>query len=160
MTAQAVCTFFAVRPGTWLPDWALGLFLILLTVLINVAGFGLVGRRIFRLASCVPERDHPTLVLLMIVCVVTVLAASLHAIDAGIWAGVYRLLGAQPDSRTAMLYSLNAVTSFGHAKLHLDDPWELLGALEAMNGALLFGLSTAFLFGVIDKAWFSRREHW
>jgi hypothetical protein len=53
-----------------------------------------------------------------------------------------------------MLYSLNAMTSYGHENLSLEDHWHLLGALEALNGTLLFGLSTAFLFAVIQKVWF------
>jgi hypothetical protein len=28
-----------------------------------------------------------------------------------------------------------------------------MGALEALNGILLFGLTTAFLFSVIQKVW-------
>jgi len=50
-----------------------------------------------------------------------------------------------------MLYSLNAMTSYGHTNLTLDDHWHLLGAMEALNGWLLFGLSTAFLFAVIER---------
>ncbi len=50
-----------------------------------------------------------------------------------------------------MLYSLNAMTSYGHTNLRLDDHWHLLGAMEALNGWLLFGLSTAFLFAVIER---------
>jgi hypothetical protein len=91
----------------------------------------------------------------------TLLATSLHALDAGIWAAAYRLLGTMPDYRSAMLYSLNAMTSYGHTNLALEGHWQLMGAMEALNGALLFGLSTAFHFGVIQKVWFSGgREHW
>lgn len=50
-----------------------------------------------------------------------------------------------------MLYSLEAITSYGHTNLFLEDRWQLMGAMESLNGWLLFGLSTAFLFGVIDK---------
>jgi hypothetical protein len=32
-----------------------------------------------------------------------------------------------------------------------------MGALEALNGWLLFGLTTAFLFAIIEKAWLLRR---
>jgi hypothetical protein len=48
-----------------------------------------------------------------------------------------------PDYRSAMLYSLNAMTSYGHTNLSLEDRWQLMGALEALNGSLLFGLSIA-----------------
>jgi hypothetical protein len=32
-----------------------------------------------------------------------------------------------------------------------------MGALEALNGWLLFGLTTAFLFSIIEKVWSLRR---
>jgi hypothetical protein len=41
----------------------------------------------------------------------TLLATSLHAIEAGIWASAFLFFGALQDSRTGMLYSLSAVTS-------------------------------------------------
>jgi len=50
-----------------------------------------------------------------------------------------------------VLYSLNAMTSYGHTGLTLEERWRLMGAMEALNGWLLFGLTTAFLFGVIEK---------
>jgi len=81
----------------------------------------------------------------------TFLATCLHAIEAMIWAIAYTVLGAIPSYRLAVLYSLNAITSYGHTNLALDDHWHLMGALEALNGWLLFGLTTAFLFGVVDK---------
>ena len=81
----------------------------------------------------------------------TVLATVLHGIETGIWAAVYRLLGALPDNGSAMLYSLEAITSYGHVGLSLQSHWQLMGAIEALNGWLLFGLTTAFLFSVIQK---------
>ncbi len=52
-----------------------------------------------------------------------------------------------------MLYSISAMTSYGHAALYLKDRWQLMGALEALNGMLLFGLTTAFLFAMIQRVW-------
>jgi hypothetical protein len=45
------------------------------------------------------------------------------------------------------------MTSYGHANLFLEEQWQLMGALEALNGMLLFGLTTAFLFSLIQKVW-------
>jgi hypothetical protein len=39
------------------------------------------------------------------------------------------------------------------ALTYLERHWQLVGALEALNGLLLFGLSTAFLFAIIQEAW-------
>ena len=77
----------------------------------------------------------------------------LHAVEAGIWAAVYWALGAVPDSKSAMLYSLNAITTYGHSDVALAGHWQLMGALEALNGMLLFGLTTAFLYGILQRVW-------
>jgi hypothetical protein len=45
------------------------------------------------------------------------------------------------------------MTSYGHADVFLAQHWQLMGAIEALNGMMLFGLSTAFLFAVL-------RDHW
>lgn len=86
------------------------------------------------------------------------LAASLHGIEAMIWAAAYRLIGALPDYNSAALYSLSAMTSYGHANLVLEKRWQLMGALEALNGVLLFGLTTAFLIGIIQSPGAPQRE--
>jgi len=81
------------------------------------------------------------------------LATLLLAFEAGLWAAAYRGLGALPDGRSAMLYSLNALTSYGHTELRLAPHWRLMGAIEALNGMLLFGLTTAFLYGHARLVW-------
>lgn len=89
----------------------------------------------------------------MVVGGTTLLATCLHAFEAILWAIAYRHLSALPDNDSAVLYSLSAITSYGHANLVLEPRWQLMGALEALNGWLLFGLTTAFLFGIINKVW-------
>lgn len=74
-------------------------------------------------------------------------------LEAAGWAGLYVWLGALPDWHDAMLYSLNAITSHGHARLYLGDQWGLPGAIEAVNGLVLFGLTTAFLYAAIHEVW-------
>jgi hypothetical protein len=80
------------------------------------------------------------------------------AIEAAAWAFLYLWLGALPAWAPAMLYSLEAITSFGHAQIYLADRWQLLGAIEAVNGLILFGLTTAFLFAAIQQVWLLWRE--
>ena len=80
------------------------------------------------------------------------LATMLHGFEAFIWATAYRILGALPNNRIAMLYSLSAITTYGHANLFLQDRWQLMGAMEALDGMLLFGLTTAFMFGMMQRS--------
>ena len=84
---------------------------------------------------------------------VALLATVLHGLEGTLWAASYRLLDALPDGRSAMLYPLSAMTTYGHASLFLEDRWQLMGALEALNGTMLFGLTTAFLFAMIREVW-------
>ena len=41
--------------------------------------------------------------------------------------------------------------TFGHVTFDLANQWKLMGALEALNGILLFGLSTAFMFALLVR---------
>jgi hypothetical protein len=140
-------------PLGWRADWAWGLPLIVLTVVIHVLSLEFINERGKRLLSKIAERRHPTLVFAVVMGTSTLLATSLHALEAAIWAASYRFLGALPDFKSAMLYSLNAITTYGHEHLSLAPSWQLMGAIEALNGSLLFGLTTAFLFGMIQKVW-------
>ena len=57
------------------------------------------------------------------------------------------------DRKDAMLYSISVMTTVGGTNLHLDPGWQLMGSLEALDGWILFGLTAAFLFVVIQKVW-------
>jgi hypothetical protein len=137
----------------WDGDWAWSLPLIVLNVMFHVAGLDLINRTI--LGVIVRVRNHRNFNLLfgLVIGLATLLATVLHAVEAGIWAVVYRALGALPDGKSALLYSLNAITTYGHSDLYLTPHWQLMGALEALNGMLLFGLTTAFLYGVLQRVW-------
>jgi hypothetical protein len=132
--------------GAW------GLPLIVLTVLIHVSGLLVISQRVVHSnVERMTEGRHPKVAFVVILDATTLLATCLHGIEACIWACAYLFLGALPDFRSPVLYSLNAMTSCGHTNLNLEDHWHLMGAMEALNGWLLFGLTTAFLFAVIDK---------
>jgi hypothetical protein len=80
-------------------------------------------------------------------------ATVLHGLDAAVWAIAYCLLGALPDRKGAMLYSLSAMTTYGNTGISLKSQWQLMGSLEALNGWILFGLTTAFLLTVVQEVW-------
>jgi hypothetical protein len=156
--AQAAFNFLVFSQFAFRADWAWGLPLIVLTVIIHVVVLGLVGQRALPIVSGSINRRHPKATLVVAVGTTTLLASCLHGLETAIWASAYWLLGALPDVRTSMLYSLNAITSYGHTDLFLEGHWQLMGALEALNGWLLFGLTTAFLFAVVQKVWSSGND--
>lgn len=143
----------AVDVDAWKADWAWSLPLIVLNVVIHVIGLGLINKSVVRVLSGATERRRFMPKFAVVMGVAALLATVLHGIEAATWASAYLLLGALPNTKSAMLYSLIAMTSYGHANLFLEEQWQLMGALEALNGMLLFGLTTAFLFAIIQKVW-------
>ena len=124
----------------WDANWAWSLPLIVLNVVVHVLGLGLINERVVRVLSGAMDRRHFTVVFAVVMSATALLATILHGIEGTIWAVAYRLLGALPDNKSAMLYSLSAITSYGHANIFLEPHWQMMGAPEALNGMLLFGL--------------------
>ena len=143
----------AISPMLWRSDWLWGLPLIVLTVVVHTVGLVFIKQRAVRIFSHMSERKYPNAAFVTIMGGTALLASCLHGLEAGIWALAYRWVGALPDGKTAMLYSLNAITSYGHVNSFLEAHWQLLGALEALDGWLLFGLTAAFLFAIVGKVW-------
>lgn len=141
----------------WAADWIWSLPLIVVCVIVHVVGLMLIftGMIYIMNQSVGRRRFAPMFVLSM--GLVILLVTILHGFEGVIWAAAYRFLDALPDSRSAMLYSLSAVTTYGHENLHLKAQWQLMGAFEALNGTLLFGLTTAFLFAMIREVWDTER---
>lgn len=135
----------------WVADWLWSVPLILLTVVLHALGLVFIeSTAVSRLERRLVNQKF-RIRFAVVVSVTVLLITVLHGLEAAIWALVYRALDALPTERDAMLYSLNAITSFGHANLYLKDHWQLMGAMEALNGVILFGLTTAFLFTVVQS---------
>jgi hypothetical protein len=141
------------RQMAWDHDWVWSLPLIIGTLVFHVIALGClaeIGER--TLAMLRPTRSVIA-IFAIAMGLTTLVTTLLIALEAAIWAITYRFLGASPDIPNAMLYSLSAITSYGHASVYLEARWQMMGALEAVNGVLLFGLTTAFLFAVLQRVW-------
>ena len=146
-----------IAAESWSNNWAWGLPLIVLTVLVHAFGLVLIRDYVALALPAVLHVRRSSTVLAILIVVTVLLLTLLHAGEALAWATAYVALGARPDLSSAILYSLNAMTSYGHANLFLARHWQLMGAIEALNGMMLFGLSTAFLFAVLREHWPTRR---
>jgi hypothetical protein len=144
--------------SAWDGNWAWSLPLILVTVIFHVMGLVFINERVIRAKRFLAKRRNFLAGLSMILGAATLGAIILHSIEAALWAGVYLALGALPDGKSAVLYSLSAMTTYGHEHFDLANHWQLMGALEALDGMILFGLTTAFLYGMIRELLAARRE--
>jgi hypothetical protein len=82
---------------------------------------------------------------------VTLLTAGVHLLHIALWAAAVLLCGQMPDFEQAFYYSAGTYTAMGTGDVVLPGPWRLLGPLEAINGLLLFGVSTAVMFAVLSR---------
>ena len=89
--------------------------------------------------------------LIGIIATVSVILALLHGLEAMLWAAAYLWLGAFGSYIDALLYSLGTMASSSTAEV--GSRWHMVSALEAMDGVLLFGISTAFIFTVMQDYW-------
>jgi voltage-gated potassium channel len=80
----------------------------------------------------------------------TLLAFAGHLGEIALWAFALDITGAVADFGAAIYSSAGSYTTSG-SDVVLPPQWKLLGPLEAVDGMLMFGLSTAFIFAVIQR---------
>jgi hypothetical protein len=138
----------------WSTSWAWGLPLVLFTISLYSFGLIWISERLSSIMRLLRNPRRRRTGCLTLVIAATVLAVTvLHGLEGPTWAASYMMLGALPDWHIAMLYSLSAMTTYGHEEATLASHWRMMGALEAPNGMILFSLTTAFPFAGFQKAW-------
>jgi hypothetical protein len=105
------------------------------------------------LADRNPRLRQVFLTFLSTIAAVGLLLGVLHGIEAVLWAAAYLWVGAIASPTGAILYSVDSMTTRGSSGLMLEERWRMMGALEAADGMLLFGISTAFVFAVMQVFW-------
>ena len=87
----------------------------------------------------------------------TVLALiALHTLQIAIWAIAYLSLVEVSELTTfesALYFSFVTFTTLGYGDITLGEPWRVMSGIQALNGILLVGWTTAFLFAVVQRSW-------
>jgi hypothetical protein len=145
------------RWSTWDASWAWSLALIAVTIAIHLVGVGVIVTAIerFRLRLVKSHASYlgGTPATISVIVGVALVLAILHGIESMIWAVAYVRLGAFASPADAALYSVDSMTTRGSSGLIAAREWRMMGAIEAGDGMLLFGISTAFLFYVMLRLW-------
>ncbi|MEM8813477.1 MAG: potassium channel family protein [Pseudomonadota bacterium] len=130
----------------------LGTVLISCTVVIHAVGTVSAVPLLRRVArQIINERSQISRLLFVIIVVLWLFL--LHTAEVWLWAACYLVLTDLPDFETALYFSTVSFTTLGYGDVVLAEDWRLLSALQAANGILLFGWSTAFLFAVVRRVW-------
>ena len=83
-------------------------------------------------------------------------ALGAHLMEMAIWALLFMVCGEFPAFGTAYYHSAVNYTTLGYGDVEMSPSWSLLGPLEAADGMLMFGVSTAMIFAVIQRLLVSR----
>ena len=74
-----------------------------------------------------------------------------------LWAGLFFACNEFADFATAFYHSVVNFATLGYGDIVMSEKRRLLGALEAANGVLMFGLTTGFLYtvlsGLLQRYW-------
>lgn len=80
----------------------------------------------------------------------------LHVVEVFLWALAYLYVvpGAELDTlEEAFYFSAVTFTTLGFGDITLNSDWRVLSGIQAINGILLIGWSTAFIFAVLQHSW-------
>jgi Ion channel len=143
---------------------AMATVMVTLTVIIHFVGLLALLRLLDRTGHHFRPLDSTLGQGVLIILVVLGLFA-IHTVEIWAYALCFIVLGAINDFESALYFSTVTFTTVGYGDIVLDPGWRLLGAIEAANGFILFGWSTAFLLSLtrslraLEHDWLARRGH-
>jgi hypothetical protein len=97
------------------------------------------------------KRSHPSLRLIItMIATVSVLMAA-HVLEVFVWSLAYAIVDAAPAGTNLVYFAFVNYATLGYGDVVPVEGWRLLGPITAMNGALMFGWSTAVIYDVLHK---------
>ncbi len=133
----------------------LGSATVLASMSIQVAVVVIMIRYLFRILNREGRKTDGFGFDTYVISMVLLLLFAGHLLQIAIWAILFIKLGEFGDFQTAFYHSSVNFASLGYGDIVMSERWRLLGALEAINGVLMFGLSAGTLLSVMTRL-FSR----
>ena len=132
---------------------AVGIGMVLLTVLIHGGGIFLLTRSLrIELRQEAERNIHPTSPRGMVVTMIVVFCLFvLHGIHIWAYAVVYRLVDAIETFDQAIYFSTITYSTTGYNSEGLSAEWQMIAAIEGLNGFLMLGWSTAFFVKTVAQ---------
>ena len=78
-------------------------------------------------------------------------------IEVAIWAAGYLALQAIDSFEEALYFSMVTFTTLGYGDITLNENWRLLSSIQAANGIIIFGWTTALVIAVVQRIY--QRRH-
>lgn len=94
----------------------------------------------------------------LLLIVVFAIVILLHLAQTMIWAAFYHSRSLFNSYETSLYFSLKTYTTIGYGDVLLPERWRLLGGIEGLSGVLLCGVSTAFIFAILNALFQTRPQ--
>jgi voltage-gated potassium channel len=140
-----------------LTEIAVAVVIVFFCLLLHVAGILLMAEWLFHRRQYF-ERSGAGIHFSILMVVLLAGIMVLHMVEAGIWAAFYYTRELFQDFETSLYFSLGSYAAIGYGDVLLPQRWRLVGAIEGVCGVLLCGISTAFLFAVMNATFKSRMQ--
>lgn len=138
------------QPGiAMLNEIATAAAIVTVCLIIHVAGILLMAEWLLRRREALERTASRRLFAVLIVALFAGIMF-LHIIQTSLWAVFYYVQGLFSDFETSLYFSMVSFTTLGYGDVLLPRRWRLLGVLEGFSGVLLCGVSTAFIFAVVN----------
>lgn len=132
----------------------IGAALIAITVIIHAIGTGVWVRHLAGRYGNDERWAGSRSVLVLVNTAIVVFA--LHTIEIIIWALAYLAMVPTSELATfeeAVYFSFVTFTTLGYGDISLTADYRLLSGIEALNGIILVGWTTAMIFSVVQRIW-------
>jgi len=132
----------------------IGAALVAITIVIHAIGSTMWVRHVTQRYADDSDWRNRLSISILIQTVLVLIA--LHALEIMIWAGSYIVLlpdGELASFEKAVYFSFVTFTTLGYGDITLSEGWRILSGIEALNGILLVGWTTALLFAVVQRMW-------
>lgn len=100
----------------------------------------------YRMVHAAERSQWRDILLLSSVMLLTLLG---NFVQMAIWAGLFMLIGEFDDFASALYHSAVNFATLGYGDVVMSVRWRMLGPLEAANGILMFGVSTAVMTAAV-----------
>lgn len=90
------------------------------------------------------------------ISIVVLLMFMASLVESVIWAVSYLALDAIQTIEEALYFSIVTFTTLGFGDITLNENWRLLASLQAANGIIVFGWSTAIIMAAVQKFYFKK----
>ncbi|MBN3798263.1 ion channel [Burkholderia sp. Ac-20392] len=135
-------------------SWTIGILLGMTTILVHTAamvGLAVVARRLREALDVRRDDIHEQLRKVTgIIALICIALGLLHTLEAIAWGATFVQVGAIGSFSDALFFSIDTMSTRGASGIVPAANWRMLGAIEASCGVLLFGMSTEFIFAVIQ----------